>query len=70
MVFVGLQVRQSAEATKAATVLQLKDGWAQLNMTQMENPEILERVTELVYAHAGIKRKVPVAEAAEETPPA
>ncbi len=35
-----------------------------------ENPEILERVTELVYAHAGIKRKVPVAEAAAETPPA
>ena len=35
-----------------------------------ENPEILERVTELVYAHAGIKRKVPVAEAEAETPPA
>ena len=34
-----------------------------------DNPEILERITELVYAHAGIKRKVPVAEAAAETPP-
>ncbi len=33
-----------------------------------ENPEILERITELVYAHAGIKRKVPVAEAPAEAP--
>ena len=28
-----------------------------------ENPDIMARLTELVYAHAGIKRKVPVAEA-------
>ena len=41
-----------------------------------ENPEVFERVTELVYAHAGIKRKVPVVEvveaveAAEEAPDA
>jgi recombination protein RecA len=27
-----------------------------------ENPEVFERIVELVYAHAGIKRKVPVAE--------
>ena len=40
LVFVGLQVRQSAEATRAATVLELKASWAQLNLTQLENPEI------------------------------
>jgi recombination protein RecA len=32
-----------------------------------ENPDIFDQLTELVYAHAGIKRKVPVAEAAEQT---
>jgi hypothetical protein len=42
LVFVGAQVRQSAEATRAATVLQLKDGWAQLNLTMMESPEIID----------------------------
>jgi recombination protein RecA len=31
-----------------------------------DNPELYERVSELVYAHAGLKRKVPVEEA--ETP--
>ena len=40
LVFVGLQVRQSAEATRAATVLQLKENWVQLNLTLMENPEV------------------------------
>jgi hypothetical protein len=39
MLFVGLEVRQNAEATRAATVLQLKDGWAALNLTYIENPE-------------------------------
>ena len=35
-----------------------------------DNPEIFESVAELVYAHAGIKRKVPVAEAKPEEPAA
>lgn len=42
LVFVGLEVRQSAEATRAATVLQLKEGWAELNMVQMGNPEVID----------------------------
>ena len=33
-----------------------------------ENPEIYDRIQELVYAHAGIKRKVPAAEEAEPAP--
>ena len=35
-----------------------------------DNPEIFEGVSELVYAHAGIKRKVPVAEPKPEEPAA
>ena len=30
-----------------------------------DNPDVFERIQDLVYAHAGIKRKVPVEEAAE-----
>jgi recombination protein RecA len=33
-----------------------------------ENPDVYDRVTELVYAHAGIKRKVPVGAAAIVAP--
>ena len=42
LLFVGVQVQQSAEATRAATVLQLKDNWVQLNLTQMQSPEVLD----------------------------
>ena len=35
-----------------------------------ENPEIFDRVAELVYAHAGIKRNVPVVDGAEAAPEA
>lgn len=35
-----------------------------------DNPEVFEGVSELVYAHAGIKRKVPVAEPKPEEPAA
>ena len=31
LVFVGLEIRQGASATRAATVLQLKDAWVQTN---------------------------------------
>ncbi len=34
----------------------------------IENPDIYERIAELAYIHAGIKKKVPVAEAAEGAP--
>ena len=47
LVFVGVEIRQNAEATRAATVLQLKADWVQLNLTQAENPELFE-ATELV----------------------
>ena len=40
LLFVGVQVQQSAEATRGATVLQLKENWVQLNLTMMQNPEI------------------------------
>ena len=42
LIFVGVQVRQSAEATRAATVLQLKENWSQFNLTMLENPEIVD----------------------------
>ena len=42
LLFVGEQVRQSAEATRGATVLQLKENWSQLNLTMMENPEVVD----------------------------
>lgn len=48
LVFVGVQVRQSAEATRAATVLQLKDGWADLNLVQMQNPQIMDALVQAV----------------------
>ena len=48
LVFVGLEVRQSAEATKAATVLQLKEGWAELNLVMMESPEIMDALIQVV----------------------
>jgi hypothetical protein len=38
LVFVGLEVRQGAEATRAATAQSLNDGWLELNLT-MSNPE-------------------------------
>ncbi len=49
LLFVGVQVRQSAEATRGATVLQLKENWVQLNLTMMQNPEIKDAL-ELVLA--------------------
>ena len=34
LVFVGVQIRQEAAATRSAAVLQLKDSWVQLNLAQ------------------------------------
>ena len=40
MVFVGWEIRQSAAATRAATVLQLKENWVQYNMMRASTPEL------------------------------
>ncbi len=56
LLFVGVQVRQSAQATRAATVLQLKENWLQLNLMQIENPEVIhaafQQVKTVGYANA------------------
>ena len=49
MVFVGLEIRQNAEATRGATVLQLKENWSQFNLTILQNPEIVDAL-DLVLA--------------------
>ena len=49
LLFVGVQISQSAAATRAATVLQLKENWVQLNLTMMQNPERKDAL-ELVLA--------------------
>jgi len=33
LLFVGMEVRQNAEATRAATVLQIKEGWLDTNLS-------------------------------------
>ena len=40
LVFVGVQVQQSAAATRSATVLQLKDSWVQVNLALATSPEL------------------------------
>ncbi len=40
LVFVGVQVQQSAAATRSATVLQLKDSWVQVNLASATSPEL------------------------------
>ena len=55
LLFVGVQVKQSAEAVRAATVLDLKENWAQLNLTYLEVPEMTDAyllVAEVGYANA------------------
>ncbi|MDJ0655455.1 MAG: hypothetical protein QNJ40_14935 [Xanthomonadales bacterium] len=42
LLFVGLQIRQEAAATRSATVLQLKDAWVQVNLVQATSPELAE----------------------------
>jgi len=46
LVFVGLEVRQGAEATRAATAQSLNDGWLEWNLT-MSNPENWRPVSRL-----------------------
>ena len=40
LIFVGLQLRQEAEATRSATVLQIKDAWVQLNLAEATSSEL------------------------------
>ena len=40
LVFVGVQIRQEAAATRSAAVLQLKDAWVQLNLAQATSVEL------------------------------
>jgi hypothetical protein len=47
LIFVGLQIQQESEATRSATVLQLKDAWAQSNMAQATNVELNEALWEI-----------------------
>ena len=42
LVFVGVQVRQEAAATRAATILQLKDSWVQLNLAEATSLDLSE----------------------------
>lgn len=42
LVFVGVQIRQEAAATRSAAVLQLKDAWIQLNLVQATSVELSE----------------------------
>ena len=40
LIFVGFEVRQGAEAQRAATVLQLKKDWVLLNLTQASQSRV------------------------------
>ena len=42
LIFVGMQVQQSAAASRSATVLQLKDSWVQLNLAGATSPELID----------------------------
>ncbi len=40
LIFVGLQLRLEAEATRSATVLQIKDAWVELNLAEATSSEL------------------------------
>ena len=40
LIFVGIQIQQTNEATRSATVLQLKDSWVQYNIAYATSPEL------------------------------
>lgn len=42
LIFVGVQVRQQAAATRSATMLQLKDSWVQLNLASATSVELAD----------------------------
>ena len=47
LVFVGVQIKQEADATKSAAVLQLKDSWVQLNLAQATSAELSEAFAQI-----------------------
>ena len=60
LLFVGVEVRQSAEATRAATVLQLKQNWVQLNLTYLEVPELaaaFPKMDSVGYANVDVRSR-------------
>ena len=64
LIFVGLEVRQNSEATQAATVLQLKQGWSELNHIMMQNPAMMDAlvlVVERGYANVDANTQMVVA---------
>jgi hypothetical protein len=50
LVFVGLEIRQSAEATRTATVQDVVDGWREINIWLATDPSWVE--SRLVFAEA------------------
>jgi hypothetical protein len=42
LIFVGIQIKQTNEATRSATILQLKDSWVQLNLASATSIELSE----------------------------
>lgn len=45
LIFVGVQTKQEAAATRSAAVLQLKDSWVQLNLAQATSAELADAFT-------------------------
>lgn len=41
LIFVGIQIKQTNDATRSATVLQIKDSWVQLNLAYATSPELV-----------------------------
>ena len=40
LIFVGIQLRQEAEATRSATVLEIKNAWVELNLAEATSSEL------------------------------
>ena len=60
LVFVGLEIRQNAEATRAATVQEVTDGWREWSAATATNPEAVEAL-EGVLSHDDFAEADPVA---------
>lgn len=66
LVFVGLQIKQTGDVTRAATVLDLKENWAQLNLTYLEAPDVgaaFRTVNEIGYNESDPRTQFLVASA-------
>ena len=47
LVFVGEQVRQSAQATRTATIFELKNAWLDVNLALATNPDLAMALTDV-----------------------